>query len=378
MSKEKYPCESFVGTKVIFLIIKDSILINNLNLAIIVIHGYPIFAQQNYDNPRESTGQIVCANCHLAQKEVTMQVPQSTLANSVFEAKVTIPIDYPLQINSLGKLIPINVGGVIILPNSFIIHKYNNNTSADFVANNNNSATNIINKYNTNSADSVANNNSNNNSIVMNNIINVYSNNYPNIVVMGPLPASKYSSMTFVINSPTINNYTNNTNSADSVANNNINSINYGKHTIYFGGNRGRGQLYADGTKSNNTIYTSNINGIINKINQFKLYTDIIITPINNSSAANNNNTGLENNIIIQIPKGPAIIVNVGDVVELDQPLTTNPNVGGFGQVEKQIVLQDAKRVQIQIAFIFIITIAQICLVIKKKQYETTLLTQRY
>ena len=356
----------------------NNILINNLNLAIIVIHGYPIFAQQNYDNPRESTGQIVCANCHLAQKEVTMQVPQSTLANSVFEAKVTIPIDYPLQINSLGKLIPINVGGVIILPNSFIIHKYNNNTSADFVANNNNSATNIINKYNTNSADSVANNNSNNNSIVMNNIINVYSNNYPNIVVMGPLPASKYSSMTFVINSPTINNYTNNTNSADSVANNNINSINYGKHTIYFGGNRGRGQLYADGTKSNNTIYTSNINGIINKINQFKLYTDIIITPINNSSAANNNNTGLENNIIIQIPKGPAIIVNVGDVVELDQPLTTNPNVGGFGQVEKQIVLQDAKRVQIQIAFIFIITIAQICLVIKKKQYETTLLTQRY
>jgi apocytochrome f len=270
-----------------------------------------------------------------------MQVPQSTFANSVFEAIVTIPIDYPLQINGFGKLTPINVGGVIILPNSFRIHP--------------NNATNGAN----------------------NNLVNIYSNNYPNIVVIGPLPASKYSSMTFAINSPTVTDILNG-------------NINYGKHPIYFGGNRGRGQLYADGTKSNNTIYTSNINGIINKINQFKLYTDIIITPINNNSINNNlpftadigptNNLadiGL-NNIIIQIPKGPAIIVNEGDVVELDQPLTTNPNVGGFGQVEKQIVLQDAKRVQIQIAFIFIITIAQISLVIKKKQYETTLLTQRY
>lgn len=251
-----------------------------------------------------------------------MQVPQSTFASSVFEAIVTIPIDYPLQINGFGKLTPINVGGVIILPNSFRIHP--------------NNATNGAN----------------------NNLVNIYSNNYPNIVVIGPLPASKYSSMTFAINSPTVTDILNG-------------NINYGKHPIYFGGNRGRGQLYADGTKSNNTIYTSNINGIIKQIHPYQLYTDIII-----------NNIIEENNIIvekiIQIPKGPAIIVNEGDVVELDQPLTTNPNVGGFGQVEKQIVLQDAKRVQIQIAFIFIITIAQISLVIKKKQYETTLLTQRY
>ncbi|KAH0851069.1 LOW QUALITY PROTEIN: hypothetical protein HID58_091137, partial [Brassica napus] len=30
--------------------------------------AYPIFAQQNYENPREATGRIVCANCHLASK----------------------------------------------------------------------------------------------------------------------------------------------------------------------------------------------------------------------------------------------------------------------------------------------------------------------
>jgi len=33
-------------------------------------NAYPIFAQQNYENPREPNGRIVCANCHLAQKPV--------------------------------------------------------------------------------------------------------------------------------------------------------------------------------------------------------------------------------------------------------------------------------------------------------------------
>eukprot|EP01024_Parvocaulis_polyphysoides_P011984 TRINITY_DN1424_c0_g1_i5.p2 TRINITY_DN1424_c0_g1~~TRINITY_DN1424_c0_g1_i5.p2 ORF type:complete len:125 (-),score=1.92 TRINITY_DN1424_c0_g1_i5:1736-2110(-) len=36
--------------------------------------AYPIFAQQNYLNPREPNGRIVCANCHLAQKPVEIEV----------------------------------------------------------------------------------------------------------------------------------------------------------------------------------------------------------------------------------------------------------------------------------------------------------------
>ena len=30
--------------------------------------AYPFYAQQNYASPREATGKIVCANCHLAKK----------------------------------------------------------------------------------------------------------------------------------------------------------------------------------------------------------------------------------------------------------------------------------------------------------------------
>ncbi|PHX68495.1 MAG: apocytochrome f, partial [Cyanobium sp. Baikal-G2] len=29
--------------------------------------AYPFWAQQNYASPREATGKIVCANCHLAK-----------------------------------------------------------------------------------------------------------------------------------------------------------------------------------------------------------------------------------------------------------------------------------------------------------------------
>ncbi|KAH0851502.1 hypothetical protein HID58_094693 [Brassica napus] len=45
--------------------------------------AYPIFAQQNYENPREATGRIVCANCHLASKPVDIEVPQAVLPDTL-------------------------------------------------------------------------------------------------------------------------------------------------------------------------------------------------------------------------------------------------------------------------------------------------------
>jgi apocytochrome f len=54
--------------------------------------AYPIFAQQNYKTPREANGRIVCANCHLAQGPVQLDLPQAVLPGIVFEAKVRIPM----------------------------------------------------------------------------------------------------------------------------------------------------------------------------------------------------------------------------------------------------------------------------------------------
>ena len=59
--------------------------------------AYPFWAQQNYDSPREATGKIVCANCHLAKKLTQAEVPQSVLPDSVFTASVKVPYENGLQ-----------------------------------------------------------------------------------------------------------------------------------------------------------------------------------------------------------------------------------------------------------------------------------------
>nr|XP_025680647.1 uncharacterized protein LOC112782468 [Arachis hypogaea] len=63
--------------------------------------AYPIFAQQGYENPREATGRIVCANCHLANKPVDIEVPQTVLPDTVFEAVVRIPYDMQMSYCSI-------------------------------------------------------------------------------------------------------------------------------------------------------------------------------------------------------------------------------------------------------------------------------------
>lgn len=47
-----------------------------------------------------------------------------------------------------------------------------------------------------------------------------------------------------------------------------------------------------------------------------------------------------------------------------------DPNVGGFGQEESEIVLQSSARVLGYLAFCFTLLLTQILLILKKKQYE--------
>ena len=85
-----------------------------------VSYAYPVFAQNAYENPREATGRIVCANCHLAQKPVELEVPQAVLPDTVFEVVVSIPYDTSVkQVTGNGKRGPLNVGSILVLPEGF-------------------------------------------------------------------------------------------------------------------------------------------------------------------------------------------------------------------------------------------------------------------
>nr|YP_001382145.2 cytochrome f [Pleurastrum terricola] len=283
--------------------------------------AYPIFAQQNYENPREATGRIVCANCHLAQKPVELSLPQAVMPDTVFEAVVKIPYDQEIQqVLGNGKKGGLNVGAVLILPEGFSL------APPDRIPEE-----------------------------MKNKVGKLYFQSYnpekPNILVIGPVPGKTYNEMVFPILSP--NPETNK-------------NISYLKYPIYLGGNRGRGQIYPDGSKSNNTVYNASTGGTI-----------VDITPASKKGGYNLTiETANGEQIVDKIPPGPELIVSVGQSIKPDQALTNNPNVGGFGQQDGEIVLQNPVRLQALIVFFIFVILTQLFLVLKKKQFEKVQLAE--
>jgi apocytochrome f len=70
------------------------------------------------------------------------------------------------------------------------------------------------------------------------------------------------------------------------------------------------------------------------------------------------------------VPAGLTLMVKTGDIVQTEQALNMDPNVGGFGQEESEIVLQNPIRIVGYLAFCFFALVTQILLVLKKKQFE--------
>ena len=64
------------------------------------------------------------------------------------------------------------------------------------------------------------------------------------------------------------------------------------------------------------------------------------------------------------------MIVSQGEQIAAGDALTNNPNVGGFGQKDTEVVLQSPARIAGMIAFVAGIMLCQILLVVKKKQVE--------
>jgi apocytochrome f len=275
--------------------------------------AFPIYAQQAYENPREANGRIVCANCHLAQKPTEIETPTSILPDSVFETLVKIPYDKTSkQILGNGQKGGLNVGAVVILPESFKLAPK------------------------TRLEESLKNK--------MKGIyITPYSPTKENILVVGPISGEKYDEITFPLLSP------------DPAKDKNVYFV---KYPIYVGANRGRGQLYPTGEKTNNNVFNASITGKIQSIKESTKEIEVTILSQNGETK------------IQIIPKGLEFIVKENQQVQQDQALTINPNVGGFGQTETEIVLQDPLRIYAYVAFCISIIVTQAMFVFKKKQFE--------
>ena len=243
-----------------------------------------------------------------------VEAPQAVLPDSVFKLTVNVPYNLDTQqVLGDGSKGGLNVGAVVMLPEGFQIAPPDR-ISEDLKEE------------------------------VGNTFFMPYSEEQKNVVIVGPLPGEQYQEIVFPVLSPDPN--------TDK-------SINFGKYQIHVGGNRGRGQVYPTGQSSNNVEFKSTVAGtVISIVNQ----------------AAGGYQVAVQGDTAepttFDIPPGPELLVSEGDVVESGTPLTTNPNVGGFGQVDTEIVLQSPNRIKGLVAFLAAVMITQIMLVLKKKQVE--------
>lgn len=276
--------------------------------------AYPFWAQQTApETPREATGRIVCANCHLAQKPAEIEIPQSVLPDTVFEAVVKIPYDLnSQQVLGDGSKGGLNVGAVLMLPEGFKI------APEDRIPEE-----------------------------MKEEVGGVYFQQYKegaeNVVIVGPLPGDQYQEITFPVLAPNPKTDKN---------------INFGKYAVHLGANRGRGQIYPTGQPSNNNAVKASAGGTVASI-----------TPQEAGGYEITINTE-DGTVTDTIPPGPELIVAEGQAIAAGEALSSNPNVGGFGQKDTEVVLQSPARIGGLMAFVGGIMICQILLVIKKKQVE--------
>merc|ERR1712127_792909 len=183
--------------------------------------AYPVFAQQGYSNRRAANGKLACANCHLNQKAIEIEAPQAVLPNSVFEIEVKVPYDVNRQqLSAAGKKADLNVGGIVILPKGFKLAK-GSEISKEIKAKNKGV------------------------------FISPYSTDFDNILVVGPIAGKTHQELIFPVVAPDPE--------KDS-------DVKYLTYPLYAGGNRGRGQVYPTGEKSNMNVFGATQAGQITDI----------------------------------------------------------------------------------------------------------------
>ena len=235
-----------------------TIAINLFGFGIQDSSAYPVFAQQNYSNPRAANGKLACANCHLNQKAIEIEAPQSVLPNSVFEVEVKVPYDTSKQqIGANGKLADLNVGGIVILPEGFKLAP-KSQIPAEVKAKNKGV------------------------------FISPYSTEFDNIFVVGPIAGKNHQELIFPVVAP------------DPEKNSDVKYLTY---PVDAGGNRGRGQVYPTGEKSNVNIFGATQAGQITEITKSEKGESTVVIV---------NSKGTKTSQVV--PAGLDLIVKAGDI----------------------------------------------------------------
>ena len=279
------------------------------------VRAYPFWAQQVApETPRETTGKLVCANCHLAQKPIQVEAPRAVFPDTVFKATVKVPYETgALELAADGSQVPLQVGAVLMLPEGFHL------APEDRISEELKEEMEGI-YYST------------------------YKDGSDNVILVGPLPGDEHQELVFPVLSPDP--------AQDS-------SIDFGKYAVHVGGNRGRGQLYPTGERSNNGAWPAEVAGKITGVDTNEDGSHVVHIA-----------TDAETVVDAPIPAGLEVVVAPGETVAPGSPLTNDPNQGGFGQRDTEIVLQSPGRILGMLGFFTLVLATQIFFVLKKRQVE--------
>ena len=150
-----------------------------------------------------------------------MKLHKLVLPNSVFEIEIKVPYDTSKQqIGANGQKADLNVGGILMMPKGFKLAA--KNQISEEVKKKNKGV-----------------------------FISPYSTELDNIFVVGPIAGKTHQELIFPVVAP------------DPQKNSDVKYLTY---PFYAGGNRGRGQVYPTGEKSNVNIFGANQAGQITEI----------------------------------------------------------------------------------------------------------------
>jgi apocytochrome f len=302
--------------------------------------SWPVFATDQYISPKTQSGSIVCANCHTYNRDIEVSLSQAiwlTSTKTSIDSSLRIKIDaLSKQITTTSKSADLNMSGVGVFPYEFRIKSDLNNINREEK----------ISPY----------------VELDNNEVQISTDN-ENIT-----PFEEQDDIrAFVFNiQHTCNNLgTKNRKRRYSYLGvylkvEHAELLGFSRTTeVLLGGVIGRGQIFPSGELSNSINIFAPINGRVYEI-------------FSESGQKQSLSIRHENgNVVLldRIPKLLKLKIKVGQLVFKGEFLARDSNLGGMGQLNRELSIQEYVRLKLIMLVVLWCTLAQHLIIIKRKQF---------
>lgn len=140
-----------------------------------------------------------------------------------------------------------------------------------------------------------------------------------------------------------------------------LDELNVGTRSLYIGANRGRGQLYPDGSLSNLTLRKAEVNGMCFGVTYLVKRYGSVVHFVHASGVK-----------LVHLLPGQAVEPFIGPRMpsQAETLVGRTLNLGGFGLGEVALSIQSPANLKRFIAIMALLQVTQLLLLNKKKQYE--------